>query len=179
MKERETMENGNQNHRELEIIKNIESLGGYYGPTSNLSLEDQLLACETVSESKPTDPNSPDAKWMRSDPVLNGSDNGTRYLRVNVELSQNYLEAIAELKLCTYKSPPITISVILERLYGISAKKDHWLWVAQHYNPRQIIWVLSQMKKKTDTGAETIRIPGAYFTESLKFRNKRKIFRKK
>lgn len=173
------MENSNNRHfltlRELQIIKKIESYGARYDPTSGLSLEDQLLACEAVAEATPVDAKN----WERqSDIVLSGNENATYYRRVNPTLPPDYLQAIQRLKQCDYKTPPVEVSVILEQIFGPSGKEGHWLWIAQHYNPRPIIQVLTLMQKQTIRGEITIYNPPAYFTKILNLRKKRKKYKK-
>lgn len=173
MKERRTMENGNYNQSEQEIIRKIEKLGGYYDPTSNLPLEDQLLICETIAESTPTDRNHPDAKWMRNVNVQwNGND--IRKRRVNFELTQSKLQAVSKLKVFNYRTPPKEIAEQLEILFQENPSySSHWPYIAQTYTPRTINRVIHRMIK-IHTSGRTILNPSAYFTELIKHRQKRK-----
>lgn len=65
-----------QSLSESDAIYRIEQLGGKYDPESNLFIADQLLICETIAESIPTDIDYSDNKWMRNGSVK-WNDNGS------------------------------------------------------------------------------------------------------
>lgn len=176
--------------RELEIVKKIENFGARYDPTSGLTLEDQLLACEAVAENTPVREEQPPSKGTTignqneqvndtGNSLLNdgGGVYGARYLHVSARLIPNYSKAILKLTQCTSETAPRDVAAIIEETFGPSGKDGWWLFVAQHWNPRPIISVLKEMKKLSDRGDLTIRNPPAFFTFLFGFRKKKKKFR--
>lgn len=139
-------------------------------------LEESLAESTPVREPPKTKIEEPPNGIMSS---VSGSDSGACYPGVNWDLSQRCHQAIFLLKQLSYLSDPPKIAAVLETIFGKSQKPGHWLWQAQHYNPRQIIWTLNEIAKRTERGIETINNPGGYFTDALRWRKRRKKFRKK
>lgn len=165
---------------QLKTVRKIEDYGARYDPESGLSLEDQLLACECLaSASLIEEQQIKKDEIQTSDSLLNGNGNGACCYAINTLSSENYLEAIRELKRQTYKTAPLEIARILQNLYGIPDIPERWLIVGQLHTPRQIIWTLLEIHKKVSRGEIILKTPGAYFTTLIGFRAKRAFFRKR
>lgn len=161
----------------LEIIKKIENLGGQYDPVSGLSLEDQLLACEAVAEGTPVGENYKRNK-TNENVCVNGMLNGSHKPKGNFELTESKLQIVSQLKNCNYLTPPKKIGELLEELFKeFNSKPGHWLYIAQTYTPRGINWNLGYMIKANDLGRRTFQNWASYFTETMKYRQKRKNLR--
>lgn len=177
------MENSNNHfNRSLsETIEIIEGLGGKYDLDSALPISDQLLICEInapilyeenfASNHQETENNN---KANTSDSVKwNG--NGTYNRNVITTLTHTKRDVIEKLKTFTYKTPPIEIAHALQTLFSnYRSKEGHWLYIAQHWNPRAINRVIEEMIKRHKTGKTTIQNPPAYFTTAIKFRKTRR-----
>lgn len=161
------------------IIQRIEKLGGVYDPESNLSLEDQLLICETlVNDSTPVDPDDWDGRTIlrlreeNTDGVsvsVNGSVNDIGKRQENAEETQRKKQTIAELATCNYRTSPKKLASLLQIVFSSCITQDgHWLFVAQHYTPKSINSVIRQMTKAHVDGWVTIKSPAGYFTDVLK-----------
>lgn len=109
---------------------------------------------------------------------VNGSVIATYKNEVNTAQTLNKHTVIAKLKECNYRTPPKNIASLLDELFGSwTAKPDHWLFVAQHWNPKSINGVISRMIRQHEFGETTINNPAKYFTFLIKKRPKRKKFR--
>jgi hypothetical protein len=159
-----------------EAIRRIEQLGGEYDPDSNLDIWDQLLACETLAESTPVNPNDLDGITIqhlkgaseRSESV-NRSVNDIGKQQANLEETQRKKQAIIELTTFNYRTSPKKIVPLLQTVFSSSSSQDgHWLYIAQHYTPKSINSVIRQMTKTHIEGWVTIKNPAAYFTDVLK-----------
>lgn len=126
-----------------------------------------------------------DAEWLEKE-LANGrnvsvngngiSVNGTCKNEVNSNINDYKNEANKLLKLCRSSTPPIEISYLLEIIFGDhESKNGHWLYISQHWNPREINRVLEMMIKRHNRGDVSIKNPPAYFTLLLKHRKKRKV----
>lgn len=157
-----------------EIILTIEKLGGKYSFTSLLSIEDQSLACEAVAGAHFLFPSQSSYDEMESVNV-NWNDSDTCKRITNNLLSETKQSAIKKLKLFTYKTSPVEIEQALKIFFAdIPSKEGHWLYIAQHWNPRAINRVIERMIKLEISGRVTIQNPAAYFTRLIKFREKRR-----
>lgn len=171
-----------QNIRKLskeEVIRRITEIyhAGYDLNNQNFDIYDQLLACEAIAESEQEyqerNSNNP------SESVgVSGSVNDTYKLEVKSEPNWYKSELIHQLKRCTSDIPLNEIAKLLEEIFKSwpSNKEEHWLWVAQTYTARTIIWVMSATIKKYLQGGIR-KTPPAYFTYLLRFRKQRKEFR--
>lgn len=161
---------------QLDIVSKIESLGGEYAPDSDLSLEDQLLACESVAESTPVKPNYNNERETTSASVsVNGSGNDSCKRSANFEITQIKLQFITQLKECDYRTPPIEIAHLLKELFQeYPSKPGHWLYVAQYWPPKAINGVLNYMVKRQNDGWESIQNPPGYFTNLINHHRKRR-----
>ena len=156
-----------------EIIRRIQDVyhAGYDLNNSDFDIYDQLLACEVIAEAE----HQEDYERTNESVNVKWSVNDTYKRNVNSALTESKQKVIAELKTFTYRTPPITISQLLQTLFVDCDSKDgHWLYVAQNWNPRTISRVLLQMIKLHNSGMKTILNPAAYFTHLIKFRKKRK-----
>ncbi len=170
-----------------ELIAKIKNLGGEYDPKSNWSLQDQLLICESVAESTPVELDDTDSKIIheikrtnnaKTNVSVNGNDNGGYKHDVNSTLTQSKHQVITKLRACTYRTSPKEVASLLEQLFNNpDTQKDHWLYVAQHWPPRRINYVLASMTKQHQRGVSKIQNSSSYFTFLIKRRQKRKIFR--
>lgn len=161
------------------IIKKIENYGARYDPSSGLSPEDQLLACEAVAEAIPVKERYYQENERTNDnAVVSGMINGSYKRRANFELTQSRLKVIDELKTFNYRTAPNKIAPVLEYFFKeCDSKEGHWLYIAQHYPPRVIFRVINYLIKLHNSGRSTILNPAAYFTKLIKFRKERKEFR--
>lgn len=135
---------------------------------------DQLLSCEAVAEATSINEKTNESKSL----VFRGSESvsGACYSEVNSELILSYSEAIQELKLCkSDETPPIKVAAIIEKALGLSRKEGHWLHLSQRWNPRQIVWVLTEIYKEIQTGRMSPEKAPDCFTFRLKKRARRKI----
>ncbi len=149
--------------------------GGKYLEDSPLDLSDQLFIAKTVGEG--------DQEYDRlhggnASSVLNGS--GTYKREIKSFLTESKLKVITLLNTYTHRTPYYQIALALEELFQeCDSKEGHWTYIAEHYAPRAIIRVLNQMSKKYGPGWMGLNSPAAYFTQSLKFRKTRKVYRGK
>ncbi len=159
-----------------EAIHRIEQIGGKYDPDLEMGLYDQLLACESIVESTPVNPEDWDGriilnlkkgnKWNGS---VNGSVNDIGKRQENTEETHIKLQAITELTTCTYRTSPKKIASLLQVIFSSSITQDgHWLWIGQHYTPKSINSAIHQMMKAHEDGWVTLKNPAAYFTDVLK-----------
>lgn len=155
-----------------ESIRNIERLGGQYDPNSQLTLQDQLDICEIVEKrTSKTD-------YRDGDGNVNGNGNGTCKNGENSSETFDKREVIDKLRGCSYRTPPIEVAGLLEIFFSSNpSRPGWWLTVAQRWTPRTINRVIAQMIKKHRRGDVTIQNPSAYFTDTIKFRARRKITR--
>lgn len=146
-----------------------------------LSIEDQEwirenapLFCEKNTEFKNT--TNTTKKTNENENInLNRNINGTCKQQVNLISTDDKLQAINKLKQCNYRTSRREIASLLEIIFSKNESKEgHWLWIAQHYNPRTINSVIALMIKQHQTGEKTIDNPSAYFTYLIKFRKQRR-----
>lgn len=162
------------------IVAKIESLGGKYDPSSDLSALEQLEICESLAESELETQPQIDKTTDRVNAYVNGSDNGTCKRSVNVELKDSKRQAIEELRSYTYKTPVFRITKSLEKLFQEwESIPYYWAHIAYNYTPKTINSVISYMTKQCGEGWEILHNPAAYFTSLIKYRKKRKALRKK
>lgn len=170
-----------------EVIRRIGVLGGTYDPESTLSIDDQLLVCESLIHSTPVDPTDEDGRTLlrlnEEESVRNGSSNGSvngGYKRTeNTQLSQSKHEVITKLKGCTYRTSPIVTARFLEELFvEYPSKAGHWFYIAQHWPPRRINQVIGNLRKLDFLNNSGIGNPAAYFTFLIKKRKRRSLLTK-
>lgn len=100
---------------------------------------------------------------------VSGNANGIYKHGTETSINKSKQDAISELKKCTYRTPPLQIEQLLLKLFiDYDSKPGHWLYIAQHYHPRAINWVINGMIKTYKYGWQTIKNPPAYFTHTLK-----------
>jgi hypothetical protein len=106
---------------------------------------------------------------------VNRSVKDTYKRQINKTLGSSKREAVEQLELCNYKTPPKYVSELLQRLFAdYETKEGHWLYIAQHWNPRAINRVIKLMTKQHRRGETTILNPAAYFTYLIKRRKQRR-----
>lgn len=161
-----------------EIIHRITEIyhAGYDLGNPSFDIYEQLLVCESLAETEAEEQKK--YRGTNENVSVSGSVNDTYKRRVNLELTESKLKVIQKLKGCIYQTPPVEIAQCLEELFReYESKEGHWLYIAQTYPPRAINWNLSYMIKVHSSGRRTFQNWAAYFTESIKFRKKRKEFR--
>lgn len=164
-----------------EIISRIEKLGGEYDPESNLSIQDQLLICQSIAESTPVNPEDWDGKTIlqlkqisHGDGNVHGSVNGSCKRRINFELTENKYRAISQLNDFTCQATPLVIEQCLTEIFSdYPSIEGWWLYVGQHWTQRVINWVLKHVLKLQETGRIT-KNPAACFTYIIRHRKKRR-----
>lgn len=116
-----------------EAIRRItEIYNSQYDPNSNLDVYDQLLICESLAESTPIQNTS-----------VNGNHNDSTKHNAIFKVTQNKIDAINQLNKCTYRTPPVNISPLLNDFFrDWRSKPTHWLYIAQSYTPKTIKSVL-------------------------------------
>lgn len=169
-----------------EVIKRIAVLhhADYDLSNPDFDIYDQLLACESVAEAEigynnqnPTNsyPTVIQKEQTNENGSVNGNDNGGYKQKVNRTFFEDKHEVIKALKGFLYSTPPIEVSRLLEQLFiDYPSKEEHWLYIAQHWNPRAINRVLIQMIRGEKSGRITLKNPAAYFTFLIKKRVKRR-----
>ncbi|MGI0059450.1 MAG: hypothetical protein ACREBJ_06750, partial [Nitrosotalea sp.] len=149
-----------------EVIRRIRSYDAEPDlENKNFDIYDQLLACEAVTEGQEEYNSKQHAspytsiqqnKEMNESGHVSGNGNGTYKRQVNDMSSLSKHEVIEALKQLTHRTPPIEIAKLLEQLFiDYPSKEGHWLYVAQHWNPRAINRVIAHMIKSHSTGAVT------------------------
>lgn len=164
----------------MDAINRIEQLGGQYDPDSHLSLEDQLLICESIAESTPVDPYDIDGKTIQKikesingSVSVNGSVNGGCKRLVNFKLNASKLRAISQLNDFTNHATPLEIESCLQDIFSeYPTTEGWWLYVGQHWTQRQINWVLNEVLRLQASGRIT-KHPAACFTFLIRHRKKR------
>lgn len=159
----------------IDIKQRIEQLGGSYDPVSTLTIDDQLLICESVKESTPIKPIFKNIEDLTNKNVsVSGVNNDSNKLTANFELTQNKLQLIQKLKTFNYKTPPNQISPILEEFFKEwPSFSTHWSYITQTYTPKTIKSVLNRIVKLYCSGYSIDNPPGL-FTLIIKKRHKRK-----
>jgi len=164
-----------------ELIHKIEMLGGKYDNESPLSIEDQLLICESIEESTPVNIDNEDGKIIMEikkaneiDGHVNGSVHGSCYSRVNFQLTESKLKAISELNNFQPPKTPLEIEQYLREIFSDFQTKDYWWpYVSRTWSQRQINWVLRLVIDMQRTGRIKKDIASC-FTDMIKHRKKRK-----
>lgn len=81
---------------------------------------------------------------------------------------------IEQLRGFTYRTPPALIALTLEQIFeDPNTQENHWLYLAQYWNPRAMIRTIDQMKKAVERGLLMRVSPAGYFTMKLKYRKRR------
>lgn len=155
----------------VEAIRQIQDVyKSQYDPASFLSAVDQLLICETLATSTLVI-----ERFIEKNTSVNGGVNDSSKRQINAELFSDKQQAIAQLRVCTYRTPPREVASLLETLFAdYTSYPDHWLYVAQHWPPRRINGVISRLVRLQRTGSKTIANPAAYFTFLIKKRVRRR-----
>lgn len=90
-------------------------------------------------------------------------------------LSQTKHDAIAQLKLCNYRTNPAKTSALLEDIFSdYRSDEGYWFSVAQRWPPRRINQVMNYLIKLESPDHVTVRNPAAYFTFLIRRRVERK-----
>lgn len=173
------MENTNNyisTYQHSEIIQKIERLGGKYNPSSMLSIDDQLFICESLTKDEITPTFQERNKDNPKENVsVKWNDNDTYKRDAITTFTDTKRDIIEKLKTFTYTTPPVEIAQALQTLFADHPSKDgHWLYVAQHWNPRTINRVIERIIIFHTSGRKTIQNSAAYFTHLIKFRKKRR-----
>lgn len=171
------MRNDDLPAEQLMVVAQIRAFGADYDPNCGLTLEDQLLACEAVAESTPVkEIYYPITRFTGENASVNGMSYGTCKRSVNFELTHDKLQIIAEIKNCNYRTPPVKVAELLESFFaGYGTQQGWWLAVANMWSPREIVWNLNYMVKRSWIG---FRNPASYFSSTIKHRKKRKEIRR-
>lgn len=159
-------------------ITDIEKMfPNWYSKQSDLAYDDQKYIWEHTS--LPTEDQERLKQIKNKDIVIvNGSVNGSYKRQANTSQSISKQDAIFKLKGCNYTTPPSELTFYLESYFkGCGTKEGHWLWIAQHYNPKSIVSVINNIIKLEERKDETIKNPAAFFTSIIKKRKMRKKFR--
>lgn len=158
-----------------EVIRRIKEVyqAEYDSSRPNFDAWDQLLACESLSESSPI---TREYKTKTNEnPSVSGMLNDSCSPKVIFELTQDKQKVITELTLCNYRTPPIQIATLLEEFFKEwQSKQGHWLYIAQQWTPRAINRTIHRLSKLHKEGRITVINPAAYFTLLIKFRKRRK-----
>ena len=155
----------------IQGIETVEKLyPDWFDASSELSYDDQKYIWENLPLPQDIDEN----KNSNTNTNVNSNDNGGCKQQTNEEKSKSKQQIIDDLKKCHHRTPPIELAGMLEVLFSKSKSQEgHWLWIAQHYNPRAINWVISEMLNSHRLGRQVISNPGAYFTFLIKKRKMR------
>ncbi len=113
------------------------------------------------------------------DNVLNGSVNRSYKRKENLYQTLSKHQTILELRNCKYRTPARIVANLLETLFSkYPSFRGHWLYIAQHYTPKTINSVISQMLKRCSRDGFKPENPSAYFTYVIRnYRKPRKCFR--
>ncbi len=165
----------------VEAVRWIKEYGGEYDSNSELDVWDQLLACESVSESTTTKQLNLDDKERNGDVGVIGVDYGGCKCNAVTELFQNKKEVIEALRTCRSRTPYVQVSSLLDDLFEgyPTNKKGYWFDVARFYTPRAINRTLIELQKLASPSHETVRNPAAYFTFLIKMRKRRRRYARK
>lgn len=158
-----------------EVIRRIKEVyqAEYDSSRPNFDAWDQLLACESLSESSPI---TREYKIETNEnPSVSGMLNDSCSSNVIFELTEDKQKVITKLTLNNYRTPPIQIAKLLEELFKEwQSKQGHWLYIAQRWTPRAINRTIRRLIKLHNEGRITIKNPSAYFTFLINFRAKRR-----
>ena len=116
--------------RKLEQVYHVR-----YNPNlTDFDAYEQLLVCESLAE---TEAQELEKNGRTNENVnVKWNENGSYKRSANFELTQDKLNVIAELNTLTYKTSPILVAKLLEKLFIENRSQDgHWLYIAQHWNP--------------------------------------------
>lgn len=161
------------------IVRRITEVyqAGYDLNNPSFDVYDQLLACEAISERERE--HQGERNGTNDNVLVSGDVLGSSKLKVSSDQNLTKHQAIARLKGFNYKTPALEIEFCLNVIFGRwEEKPDHWLCIAQHYTPKTINSIISQMIKQHQRKDVSIKTPGAYFTSVIKYRHKRAIFRR-
>lgn len=162
-----------------EIIRRITEIyhADYDLNNPTFDIYDQLLACEVIAESQKEYKEKNNR--TNENVSVSGDVLGSSKLKENSEQNLNKHHAIAKLKHLNYRTPATEVYLYLNIIFGRWEKKpEHWLYIAQHYTPKTINSIISQMIKQHQRKDVSIKNPGAYFSSVIKHRPKRIIFRR-
>jgi len=161
-------------------ISDIEKIyPNWYNKDSNLTYDEQLWIWEhlPLPEENEQKLNTILKQQQNKDNEsnLNRSVNDICKQQDNLKTNLSKNEAIEKLKKCTYRTPPKEVAKYLVCLFSDnSSKEGHWLYIAQHFNPRAINRVIALMIRQQKTGERTIKNSSAYFTYLIKHRKQRR-----
>lgn len=142
-----------------------------YSEKEGLSAEDQKWIWDNV-------PHTENKDCENDNVFVNRRVNDTHKNEVKTELTSSKHRVISELKECSYRTPPKKVASLLKELFNDpDTMGNYWLYVAQHWAPRPINQVITQMIKRHKRGDSTIKKPAAYFSSLIRYRKKRKCFR--
>lgn len=163
-------------------IADIEKIyPNWYNSSHSLSKDDQKFIWENTPLPKDEEERLRNITKTseQQDVNLSGNVNGTYKLNTNVGIILSKGEAILLLRKCEYKTAPKIVASYLETLFSKwPSYKGHWLFIAQHYTPKTINCLITQIIKRTQRGEYTIKNLASYFTDTiLRYRPMRKKFR--
>lgn len=177
---------------QLEVIKQIEQLGGQYDPNCGLdgcfTVWDQLLTCEAIAESTPVKERcggKEDNFQCISDLVTHVDDNVNDNVN-DIKIPNGHQfgaskeDAFNELKKCIARTSPKKIAYLLDIIFRNcdTHNPTHWLYVAQTWAPRPVVRVIIHIQDQIARGKK-IQNTAALFTYLIKKRVPRSKFQKK
>lgn len=162
-----------------EVVRRITEIyhAGYDLNNPDFDVYDQLQACEVLEKTQREYEEKNNG--INENVSVSGDVLGSSKLKENSEQNLDKKQAIVKLKHLNYKTPPTKIELYLNIIFGPwKEKPEHWLYIAQHYTPKTINSVISQMIKQHQRKDVSFKTPGAYFSSVIKHRPKRIIFRR-
>lgn len=161
-------------------ISDIEKIyPSWYDHSHSLSRDDQQFIWENTPLTQEDENKLRYSEKTEHDVSLIGSVNGGSKLTVNTVITLTKGEAILALRKSNYKMAPKEVASYLEIIFSrFQAKNGHWLFIAQHYTPKTINCLITEIIKRIQRGEMTLRNPASYFTDIiLRHRKMRKKFR--
>jgi hypothetical protein len=151
----------------------------HWGADGCFDTWNQLLACESMVESTAVrnylDQETKESIGRSENENVNGMKNDGCQQIVKFVLTASKLQAIEKLKICNYLTTPKEIAGYLEEFFKeYKSYEYHWLYVAQHWNPRAINRTFSMLIKLHESGRATIRNWARFFTFLIKKREMRR-----
>lgn len=165
-------------------ISDIEKIyPNWYNKDSNLPYDEQLWIWEQLplpeEDEQRLNTILKQEQNKNNESSINRSVRDTCKQQDNLTTNLSKTEANEKLKKCTYRTPPKEVAGYLECLFSDNPSKEgHWLYIAQHFNPRAINRTIVLMIKQQKTGERTIKNSSAYFTSLIKIRKQRRSMRR-
>lgn len=124
-----------------------------------------------------------DKQWINKniyeneDVSVNGND--TYRPLASFKLTKDKIKIITEINSYNYQTPIFKITLSLEELFKeCESRPGHWSYIAQQYSPRVINRIINFMIKQYNDW-QTLQNPAAYFTSLIKYRKRKKKYRRK